>query len=56
MSHKLPDCMLTYYSDLFVEPVDSWFKHDNEICEQGWADLKWDGINWNVAKKMRKNK
>lgn len=48
--HKLSECFLVWYNcHIAEEDVD---KHGEEICEQGYADLKFEGINWKLAKKV----
>lgn len=47
--HDLPDCLYVWYSSHFVHDE---FDDVEEICEQGWADLKFNGINGALAKKM----
>lgn len=51
-SHNLPDCMLVWYNP-YLKWIDAT-TNDDQICEQGWADLEWDGINKMEAKKARK--
>ena len=41
--HILPDCLLVWYTP-YLKPKDI-DNHGEEICEQGWADLKLNGIN-----------
>lgn len=50
MPHELPDCMLVWYNSR-LKSLDV-INHGDEICEQGWADLKLDGINAAIAKKV----
>ena len=47
--HELPDCLHVWYCPLFFNDE---FGDVEEICEQGWADLKFDGINGALAKKI----
>ena len=46
-NHDLPDCMAVWYQPYLDEDE---FDNVEEICEQGWADLKLNGINKAEAK------
>lgn len=50
MNHELPECMLVWYNRYFKSA--DIIKHGEEICHQGWGDLKLDGINKKLARKV----
>lgn len=49
-NHILPDCFAVWYGP-FIDG-DDMMEICEEICEQGHADLKFDGINKKEAKKV----
>lgn len=50
MKHYLPDCLLVWLTP-YLQARD--FAHENEMCDQFWADYKWDGVNAEVVKSVR---
>lgn len=54
MNHQLAECLLVFYSQ--VLNIDCALENGEEICQQGWADLKYDGFNRREAIKLRYQK
>lgn len=50
--HYLDDCMAVWYNP-YLLGRDS-MAHCEEVCEQGYADLKFNGINWREARVARR--
>ena len=50
--HELPDCFAVWYNAI-LKSHDVMIDAD-QICEQGWADWKLDGINEEEAERARK--
>lgn len=50
-SHELDICMAVWYNQ-YLSPRE--FVHTDQICEQGYADLKFGGINAAMARKARR--
>lgn len=53
MKHYLPDCLFVW-----MVPHISYRDqgaHEDQLCEQLWADYKWDGINGGVVRSVRNN-
>lgn len=49
MSHPAPDCLYVWLSPFLKESFDDV----DEICDQAWADCKWDGFNGPLVKRIR---
>lgn len=49
--HLLPDCFLVWYAP-FLRGSEDWMIE--EICDQGYADFYYNGINKEDAKRVRK--
>lgn len=50
--HWLPVCMAVWYNSI----LDDEFVDIEEICEQGYADLRLDGMNGPLARRARRSK
>lgn len=49
--HVLPDCMLVWLNPCLHPDVA--IEEGDEICHQGWADIKWSGFNSKIMLKIR---
>lgn len=49
--HELSECMLVWFHP-YLEWDDTW-KHGEEICVQGYCDLKYEAINNEEARQTR---
>ena len=52
--HHLLDCFAVWYQRALTG--EDLLDHADEICEQGWADYKLDGINKADARRARGRK
>lgn len=50
IQHELDECMLVFYGSS-LDSVDT-VSNGEEICEQGYADLKFNGINKTEARRV----
>ncbi len=55
-AHPLPDCLLVWLNPYLVYGEGDGGENEDFICEQGWADWKWGGINEDVVKIIRRRK
>lgn len=52
--HDLDECVLVFLNNYLKEQDTIW--ESDEICEQGYADFKLNGINSVIVKRIMRNK